>query len=143
MLSDLVGSEGEIFQPLAAFLSETSDDPEIQRECVETLNIILSRGNEPLIKNLYPFLEDRSRNVYVTCMLGVAPNAFEQIYETYKKCNTNADDIIPLLHKFKLKEEEAVVHTALKRNIRKGGIFGRFDASSRDNRFPDLAAAVE
>ncbi|KAI9338838.1 armadillo-type protein [Obelidium mucronatum] len=77
---DVVGPQGEIFAPLTKFLAQTTKDLDIQLEVIETLNIIFSRGDEPLIRNLYPFAIPGT-NVYVTCMNYISQQNFKNIWE--------------------------------------------------------------
>ncbi|KAI8610470.1 armadillo-type protein [Chytriomyces sp. MP71] len=95
---DVVGPQGEIFKPLIHFLGESEDDPETQLQVVETLNIIFSRGDEPLIRALYPFAQPNV-NVYVTCMNYLDAKSFERIYEVYQRTvKSSAEDLAPMLH---------------------------------------------
>ena len=105
-----MGPQGEIFAPLTAFLSETFQEPQIHLQAIETLNIIFSRGNEPLIRALYPFAVPGT-NVYVTCMMCVGPNTwthFDHIWAAYCKSIGDADELAPLLFQCALREVAAV-----------------------------------
>ncbi|KAJ3330909.1 Importin alpha subunit (Karyopherin alpha subunit) (Serine-rich RNA polymerase I suppressor protein) [Blyttiomyces sp. JEL0837] len=89
---DVVGPQGEIFSPLTKFLIETIDEPLIHLQAIETLNIIFSRGDEPLIRALYPFAAPNI-NVYVSCMNYLSTQNFENIWLAYTKSHGDSDDL--------------------------------------------------
>jgi hypothetical protein len=105
---DVVGPQGEIFGPLTSFLQISHSDPETHLQAIETLNIIFSRGNEPLIRALYPFavpspnstdiaLVAPEVNVYVSCMNNLSSGHFENIWGTFMRWHGDAEDLTTLL----------------------------------------------
>ncbi|KAJ3112187.1 hypothetical protein HDU96_004855 [Phlyctochytrium bullatum] len=115
---NVVGPEGEVFAPLTSYIAEIAhtDDLEILRQAIETLNIIFSRGNEPAIKALYPFANQNS-NVYVDCMMVLDKRNFENLWVTYQRARVDGDDLTPLLHRFSIKEETVVKEQTRKRGL--------------------------
>ncbi|KAJ3416395.1 hypothetical protein HDV05_001963 [Chytridiales sp. JEL 0842] len=99
----VVGDHGQIFEPVTNFILETHSEPEIQLQAIETLNIIFSRGDEPLIRALYPFAVS-GVNVYVSCMNYVSERNFERVYEAYRRAIGDGEDLAPLLFQCVLKE---------------------------------------
>ncbi|KAI9340807.1 armadillo-type protein [Zopfochytrium polystomum] len=108
---DVVGPQGEIFAPLTAFLNDTHADAEAKLQAVEALNIIFSRGDEPLIRALYPFaagpsasteplpssagasgLSTPTVNVYVSCMHNLGPRNFENIWSAWLRANNGGSN---------------------------------------------------
>ncbi|KAJ3101545.1 Importin alpha subunit (Karyopherin alpha subunit) (Serine-rich RNA polymerase I suppressor protein) [Phlyctochytrium planicorne] len=126
---DVVGPNGEIFKPMTTLVANSYDDPETLRQAVETLNIIFSRGNEPLIKALYPFANPDT-NVYVTCMNILDRTNFANLWSAYQKSKVTGDDLTPLLFKFTLKEQEKQETITVRK---RGGLFG-----NPDIKYPDL-----
>ncbi|KAJ3382519.1 Importin subunit alpha-4 [Entophlyctis sp. JEL0112] len=108
---EVVGPQGEIFEPLTLFLVESHRFPDVQLQVVETLNIIFSRGNEPLIRQLYPYAV-HGTNVYVTCMNYLTPNNFERIWLAYEKISSVEDDLTPLLNQCVVVDREIEANSA-------------------------------
>ncbi|KAJ3232457.1 Importin alpha subunit (Karyopherin alpha subunit) (Serine-rich RNA polymerase I suppressor protein) [Chytriomyces hyalinus] len=102
---DIVGHEGELFSPLTKFLADSAADPETQHAIVETLNIIFSRGNEPLIRNLYPFAQP-DVNVYVTAMHHVDRHNFQNIWQAYSRISNCEEELAPLLYQCVVADQE-------------------------------------
>jgi hypothetical protein len=88
------------------FILETQNEPEIQLQAIETLNIIFSRGDEPLIRALYPFAVP-GVNVYVSCMNYLSERNFENIWEAYRRSMGDGEDLAPLLFQCVLQEAAA------------------------------------
>ncbi|KAJ3028982.1 UNVERIFIED_CONTAM: hypothetical protein HDU68_000422 [Siphonaria sp. JEL0065] len=117
---DVVGPQGEIFKPLTTFLVQTVNDPQTQLQVIETLNIIFSRGNEPLIRALYPFAIPGT-NVYVTCMNHVSQQNFNNIWEAYKQIFLCPDDdLAPMMIQCMVTEKEVQARTDIDEETKKG-----------------------
>ncbi|KAJ3018178.1 UNVERIFIED_CONTAM: hypothetical protein HDU68_011291 [Siphonaria sp. JEL0065] len=117
---DVVGSQGEIFNPLTTFLVQTINDPQTQLQVIETLNIIFSRGNEPLIRALYPFAIPGT-NVYVTCMNHVSQQNFNNIWEAYRQVFLCPDDdLAPMMIQCMVTEKEVQARTDIDEETKKG-----------------------
>ncbi|KAJ3060101.1 Importin alpha subunit (Karyopherin alpha subunit) (Serine-rich RNA polymerase I suppressor protein), partial [Podochytrium sp. JEL0797] len=117
---EVVGPQGEIFEPLTQFLVSTSTQLDMHLQIIETLNIIFSRGNEPQIRALYPFAVPGT-NVYVTCMNYVSQQNFRNIWNAYKCVMvTPDDDLEPLMRQCMMTEREVQQRGDLDEASKKG-----------------------